>query len=225
MNVNAVACMSNPSCDERANVFYFKNIGVWGDNPTPKGGDRHGGAWRPPDSDITMKFGVRLGRQREQNAPGISSGFGYAIPTMHPDGYFALVLEPASAAMLRHSFATLAHPIGHHCTVRYGTNRLTDLPAPFGGRDIGKTFQMKIIGYARAENKVEAVVVALVLPDGTLLERGFSENVIPHITVATDGVEEPARANDLLEAGFARIDGPTLDAKLEHTYASSKSAA
>gem|GEM_PF-5063844 len=207
-------------------MFYFKNIGVWGDNPTPKGGGRHGGAWRPPDSDITTNVGLRFGPAGvEQNAPDISSGIGYATPTMHPDGYFALVLEPASAAVLRESFATLAHPIGHHCTVRYGTSRLTDLPAPLSEQDIGKTFQLKIIGYARAENKVEAVVVALVLPDGTLLERGFSENVIPHITVATDGVEEPARANDLLQAGFARIDGPTLDAKLEHTYASSKSVA
>jgi hypothetical protein len=143
---------------------------------------------------------------------------------MHPDGYFALVLEPPSADTLRRSFLTLAYPIAHHCTVRYGTDRPGDLPSPFTANDLGRTFQLKVIGYARAEGKIEAVAVALVLPDGTFLERGFTENAIPHVTVATDGVEEPAQANDLLGAGFVRMDGPLLEARLVHTRASSKDA-
>jgi hypothetical protein len=141
---------------------------------------------------------------------------------MHPDGYFALVLDAASAETLKRSFATLGHPIAHHCTVRYGTNRPIDLPLQFTETDLGQTFSLKVIGQVRLEGKVEAVAVALVLPDGTLLERGFSENTIPHVTVATDGIEEPARANELLAAGFVRIDGPLLHARLEHTRASSK---
>ncbi len=141
---------------------------------------------------------------------------------MHPDGYFALVLEAASAEVLRSSYATLGHVIAHHCTVRYGSDRPEDLPSPFGEADLGRTYGLKVIGHVRLEGKVEAVAVALVLPDGTLLERGFSENAIPHVTVATDGVEEPARANELLVAGFVHIDGPLLAARLEHTRASSK---
>ena len=141
---------------------------------------------------------------------------------MHPDGYFALVLDAASAEVLRSSYATLGHVIAHHCTVRYGSNRPEDLPSPFGEADLGRMFALKVIGQVRLEGKVEAVVVALVLPDNTLLEGGFSENAIPHVTVATDGVEEPARANELLAEGFVRIDGPLLAARLEHTRASSR---
>ena len=140
---------------------------------------------------------------------------------MHPDGYFALVLDTASREVLRNAYATLDHVITHHCTVRYGSNRPADLPSPFGEADLGQTFRLKVIGHVKLEGKVETVAVGLVLPDGTLLERGFSENAIPHVTVATDGVEEPARANELLAAGFVRVDGPLLEARLEHTRASS----
>ena len=147
---------------------------------------------------------------------------GYDGRVMHPDGYFALVLDEESAERLKRDFATLGHVITHHCTVRYGTQRAEDLPAVFAASDVGQTFRLKVIGLARLAGKVEAVAVALVLPDGTLLERGFSENAIPHVTVATDGVEEPARANEVLSSGFERIDGPMITARLEHTRASSK---
>jgi hypothetical protein len=141
---------------------------------------------------------------------------------MHPDGYFALILDEASRNLVRREYATLKHEIAHHCTVRYGTNRLSDLPAPFVPADLGRIFQLRVIGVARLEGKLEAVAVALVLSEGRLLEAGFSENPIPHVTVATDGVEEPARANDLLADGFMRIEGPLLDARLEHTRTSTK---
>lgn len=141
---------------------------------------------------------------------------------MHPDGYFALVLDTSSATLLKEEFATLPHLIAHHCTVRYGTDRPEDLPAPFTARDLGKRFYLKVIGLGRTEGKLEAVVVSLVLPDGTFLERGFSENTIPHVTIATDGEEDPARANDVLEGGFTRMDGPMLVARLEHTRVSTK---
>lgn len=141
---------------------------------------------------------------------------------MHPDGYFALVLDGASVELLRREYATLGHVIAHHCTVRYGSDRVSDLPEPFGPGDMGRSFRLQVIGHARLEGKLEAVVVALVLPDGRFRERGFSENAIPHVTVATDGVEEPARANDLLAAGFVRMEGPVLQARLEHTRVSSK---
>lgn len=141
---------------------------------------------------------------------------------MHPDGYFALVLDAGSVEVLTREFATLRQVIAHHCTVRYGTNRPEDLPQPFGMADVGRTFRLKVVGRASLEGKLEAVVVALVLPDGKLLERGFSENTIPHVTVATDGIEEPVRANEVLAAGFVRVEGPWLEARLEHTRASSK---
>jgi len=141
---------------------------------------------------------------------------------MHPDGYFALVLDTSSATLLKEEFATLPHLIAHHCTVRYGTDRPEDLPAPFRVRDLGKRFYLKVIGLGRIDGKLEAVAVALVLPDGSVQERGFSENTIPHVTVATDGEEEPAKANELLEGGFTRVDGPVLVARLEHTRESMK---
>jgi hypothetical protein len=62
-------------------------------------------------------------------------------------------------------------------------------------------------------------VVALALPDGQILTEGFSKNAVPHITVATDGVTEPAEANALLAAGFAPCPGPTLSATLLHSDA------
>lgn len=136
---------------------------------------------------------------------------------MHPDGYFALVLDTSSSTLLKEEFATLPNLIAHHCTVRYGTDRPEDLPAPFRVRDLGKRFYLRVIGTGRIDGKLEAAVVALVLPDGTLQERGFSENTIPHVTIATDGEEEPAGANAMLEGGFTRVDGPMLVARLEHT--------
>lgn len=141
---------------------------------------------------------------------------------MHPDGYFALVLTPASADLLRASLATLPHPIAHHCTVLHGTSDPAHLPPPFSPADLGRTFLLRVCGFAtRPDGGVEAAVVALVLPDGCRLERGFSANPIPHVTVATDGVTEPFEANALLAAGFAPLDGPTLTATLVHTHASS----
>ena len=141
---------------------------------------------------------------------------------MHPNGYFALILTEASRNVLLRQYATLMHGIAHHCTVRYGSDQVSDLPTPFTPADLGRIFQLRVIGLARLEGKLEAVAVALVLSDGQLLECGFSENPIPHVTVATDGMEEPARANDLLANGFQRIEGPVLEARLDHTRASSK---
>lgn len=142
---------------------------------------------------------------------------------MHPDGYFALVLDERSAALLRERFATLSYPIAHHCTVRYGTQNPADLPPLFSSKDLGRVFLLKVTGKARrADGGIEAVVVALVLGDGRVVEFGFTENTIPHVTVATDGVTEPVEVNALLEAGYEAIDGPILAATLEHTRVSSR---
>jgi hypothetical protein len=140
---------------------------------------------------------------------------------MHPDGYFALVLTPTSKALLRRRFATLPRLYGHHCTVRYGTSDPADLPSRFQPSDLGRTFQLAVIGCAtRADGGVQAVAVALVLPDGERVTRGFSQNRVPHVTVATDGVTEPHEANLLLELGFDPFDGPLFEATLTHTRAS-----
>ncbi|APR81629.1 Hypothetical protein A7982_06978 [Minicystis rosea] len=142
---------------------------------------------------------------------------------MHADGYFALVLAPESVALLRADFATLASPIAHHCTVCHGTCDPADLPAIFAPADLGAVFRLVVTGFATwADGGVQAVVVALLLPDGRRVDRGFSRNAIPHVTVATDGVTEPFMANALLEAGFDPVtDGPVLTATLVHTRASS----
>jgi hypothetical protein len=137
---------------------------------------------------------------------------------MHVDGYFALVLTEESSERLVQAFATLPRPIAHHCTVKYGTRDPADLPPAFTAADVGETFSLAIEGFkTRDDGGVEAVVVALVGADG----RAFSENAIPHVTVATDGVTEPAEANAMLLKGFDRVAGPTLTATLVHTRASS----
>jgi hypothetical protein len=136
---------------------------------------------------------------------------------VHADGYFALVLSDGSAALLLRSFATLARPIAHHCTVRYGTSDPADLPPPFSPADLGRTFALKVCGFrTRDDGGVQAAVVALVLEDGGIVERGFSVNDVPHVTIATDGVTEPVEANALLAGGFDPIDGPVLAATLVH---------
>lgn len=141
---------------------------------------------------------------------------------VHPDGYFALVLTPASSKLLVERLATLARPLAHHCTVRHGTSDPAALPAVFSAADLGATFQLRVTGFARrADGGVEAAVVALVLADGKRVEAGFTQNAIPHVTVATDGETEPFEANALLEAGFTPVDGPLLEATLAHTRASS----
>jgi hypothetical protein len=142
---------------------------------------------------------------------------------VHPDGYFALVLTEASARLIEARFATLARPIAHHCTVRYGTCDPADLPPPFAAADLGRTFLLQVTGVAtRADGGVQAAVVALLVDGGRRIERGFSENAVPHVTVATDGVTEPVAANALLAEGFAPIDGPVIAATLLHTRASSR---
>lgn len=137
---------------------------------------------------------------------------------MHPAGYFALVLTPASSEGLKRSLATLPKPLAHHCTVRHGTCDPADLPAPFTRKDLNKAFRLKVTGFAtRADGGVQAAVVALVLPDGRTLTRGFTINRVPHITVATDGTTEPVEANALLDGGFEALEGPELWAVLRHT--------
>jgi hypothetical protein len=137
---------------------------------------------------------------------------------MHPDGYFALVLSPESSARLVEALATLARPIAHHCTVAHGTRNPADLPGFFAPTDIGGPFLLVVRGFAtRGDGGVQAAVVALLLPDGQLVTEGFSRNPVPHVTVATDGVTEPAEANALLAAGFSPCQGPALAATLLHS--------
>ena len=136
---------------------------------------------------------------------------------MHPEGYFALVLTTASSDLLRRTLATLSRPLAHHCTVRHGTRDPADLPEVFGVHDLGRTFGLKVTGFAtRGDGGIQAAVVSLVMPNGRLLDAGFSENPIPHVTVATDGETEPMEANALLAGGFALIDGLWLEARLIH---------
>jgi hypothetical protein len=138
---------------------------------------------------------------------------------MHPDGYFALLLTDESSAQLR-ALSALPSLLAHHCTVRHGTRDPADLPAAFAPSDVGRTFRLQVIGVAtRADGGVQAAAVALVLPDGRVIEAGFSENRVPHVTIATDGVTEPVAANALLEAGFERSPGPVLTAVLLHSDA------
>jgi hypothetical protein len=138
---------------------------------------------------------------------------------MHPDGYFALLLTDESSARLG-ALSLLPAVLAHHCTVRHGTRDPADLPPVFSPSDIATIFRLRVLGVAtRADGGVQAAAVALVLHDGRVIEAGFSENRVPHVTIATDGVTEPVEANALLEAGFERAPGPVLEATLLHSDA------
>ena len=142
---------------------------------------------------------------------------------MHVDGYFALVLTEDSSELLLRSFSTLARPLAHHCTVKYGTCDPADLPGAFSPADVGETFLLEVIGVkTRDDGGVQAVAVALLRPDGRRIDLPFSENAIPHVTVATDGVTEPSEANAMLARGFEIVAGLMLTAVLVHTRASSR---
>jgi hypothetical protein len=139
---------------------------------------------------------------------------------VHPDGYFALVLDPESSARLVAAMATLVEPVAHHCTVAHGTRDPADLPGVFAVSSVGERFGLRVRGFAtRADGGVQAAVVALILADGREVEESFSRNPIAHVTVATDGETEPAEANELLAGGFAIVDGPVLRATLLHSDA------
>lgn len=134
---------------------------------------------------------------------------------MHPDGYFALVLSKESSARLVAAYATLPDRIAHHCTIVYGARDPEVLPHPLGPADLGALHRLKVRGFAESAG-VQAVAVALILPDGRLLHEGFSRNRVPHVTIATDGETDASASNALLEAGFEEIDGPELEATLLH---------
>jgi hypothetical protein len=139
--------------------------------------------------------------------------------SMHPDGYFALVLSEPSRRALKERFATLPKPVAHHCTVHYGSQAPADLPALFTAADLGRAFTLKVIGHrTRPDGGIQAAAVALVGEGGALVEEGFSTNKVAHITVATNGVVSASESNALLEEGFTRIDGPELTATLVHTW-------
>ena len=115
------------------------------------------------------------------------------------------------------TFATLVEKVGHHLTVRFNSDDVAELPPVFGPNDVGRTFMLKVVGFARrADGGIEAVAVAL-MHQGNLVREGFTMNRVPHITVAlTPGLAKPVDSNALLEAGFEEIDGPTLLAVLQH---------
>jgi hypothetical protein len=138
---------------------------------------------------------------------------------MDPKGYFALVLTRDASKQLASSLATLPVAVCDHCTVCYGTDDIHDLPPFFSETDLGKPFRLKVIGFAtRDDGGIQAAPVALVGHDGQLQLQGFSTNPIPHITVATDGKAEAVESNALLAKGFSPLDGPYLDATLQHTF-------
>lgn len=142
------------------------------------------------------------------------------VPAARPPyrGYFALVLTAESKAALLSKFATLPQQVGHHMTVRFGTDNPADLPPAFTPEDMGRTFLLRVLGFKRRDdNGIEAVAVAL-LRDGRLVTEGITTNKVPHVTVALDPqLAKPVQSNALLESGFDPLpDGLDLIAVLKH---------
>lgn len=120
--------------------------------------------------------------------------------------YTALVLDKESHERLLAKYRTLPIAFGHHMTVMLGT-KVEDVgrKAPFfKSEDVGKTFDLQVVGLARSE-QIEAVVVA-VLKNGEKMMDGVSTNKIPHITIATDGNTKPFKSNELLKGDFQTVE-------------------
>lgn len=142
------------------------------------------------------------------------------VPAVRPSyrGYFALVLTQESKAALLSKHATLSQRVGHHMTLRFGTDDPADLPPAFTPEDMGKEFVLRVLGYkCREDGGIEAVAVALIR-DGRLTTDGISTNRVPHITVALNPeLAKPVMSNALLESGFdPLVDGLDLIAVLKH---------
>ena len=91
--------------------------------------------------------------------------------------------------------------VAHHCTLRF---RPTE--AELAEYELGQATTLRVVGFAH-DAGIQAVVVELA---GDMR----SANAVPHVTVATDGVTPPVRANDLLSAGFTPVDGPVLTGRV-----------
>ena len=124
--------------------------------------------------------------------------------------YIGLALSEESRDGLLREFRTLGTPIAHHMTVimEVKTEDLSRKAPVFCAEDIGKNFKLQVTGVARSYG-VEAVVVALLKDDGSLISEGIVDvkrTHIPHITVATDGVTKPFKSNELLKNGYQNIE-------------------
>lgn len=91
--------------------------------------------------------------------------------------------------------------IAHHMTIQFGpsVDDVAELP-------LGEPVTLEVVGYA-GDVEIQAVVVR---PRGVR-----SKNRIPHVTVSTDGVTSPVKANDLLARGpVIPVNGPTLTGRV-----------
>jgi hypothetical protein len=91
--------------------------------------------------------------------------------------------------------------IAHHMTIRF---RPTE--AELAELVLGQATALRVVGFAH-DAGIQAVVVELA-------GDRRSANAVPHVTLATDGVTPPVRANDLLSAGFTPVDGPVLTGRV-----------
>jgi len=120
--------------------------------------------------------------------------------------YVGVILDAAATeALLRWWEAVvgelLQKHIAHHCTLRF---RPTE--AELAEYELGQATTLRVVGFAH-DAGIQAVVVELA---GDMR----SANAVPHVTLATDGVTPPVRANDLLSAGFTPVDGPVLTGRV-----------
>jgi hypothetical protein len=119
--------------------------------------------------------------------------------------YVGVILDAAATEALLRWWETVVGPllqkhIAHHMTIRF---RPTE--AELAEYELGQATALRVVGFAH-DTGIQAVVVELV-------DVG-SANAVPHVTVATDGVTPPVRANDLLSAGFTPVDGPVLTGRV-----------
>lgn len=109
----------------------------------------------------------------------------------HPLGYFGLVLQVPSQALLIERLASLRSPCAHHCLVVGETDQATDLPSAFGPTDVGHDFMLRVTGHAISiGGSSEVVAVELLDENGKPSGLPFSAHGRPHIIVATNGADD-----------------------------------
>lgn len=93
----------------------------------------------------------------------------------------------------------LPNKYAHHMTIKFAPSEERVAQTPVGDRVF-----LDVVGYAENDN-IQVVVVQPIGVD--------SDNLIPHVTVSTDGTP-PVKSNILLNGGFTPIQGPKLKARI-----------
>lgn len=114
--------------------------------------------------------------------------------------FLQAVLTPKAQAKLLRDFPA-AHPKvhAHHMTV------MVKPPIKTVNKLLGREVKLRVVGYAE-DDKAQAVVVKSMLQ---------TDRTVPHITLSTAAGTSAKYSNEMLQGGYEKIHGPTLEAVID----------